>query len=310
MKRVAITGGTGMIGGWITRALRARGDEVIILTRQSTRAPGHVQWDPRKGVQDSAQLEGLDACVHLTGAPIASRPWTAARRKELWESRVDATAVLLEVLSNLSAPPSVYVGAGGLGFYGDRGDEVLTEQAPAGTGFLAELAQAWEEAHFEATALGCRASVMRKSIVLSPTGGTFPLMINPFRFGIGGWLGNGRQYTPWVSIRDTVSGYLLAIDDARVSGPVNLTVPEPSSNKAWSKALGRALHRPVLGHAPKWALRGALGELADDLFLASVRAVPAKLQGLGFEFEDVDAEATFSWLVSDYMRRKGQPSAD
>lgn len=310
MKRVAITGGTGMIGGWIARALRARGDEVLILTRQVPREAGQVQWDPRKGVHEPERLDGIDACIHLTGAPIASRPWTAARRKELWESRVDATSILLESLSNLPTPPSVYVGAGGLGFYGDRGDELLTEEDSPGTGFLAELAQAWEEAHFEASALGCRTSVMRKSIVLSPTGGTFPLMINPFRFGIGGWLGNGRQYTPWVSIRDTVAGYLMAVDDPRISGPVNLTVPEPTSNKAWSKALGRALHRPVLGHAPKWALRGALGELADDLFLASVRAVPAKLDALGFEFEDVDAEATFTWLVQDYMRRRGQSSAD
>lgn len=289
-----------MIGSALAHALEARGDEAFVITRQVPREPRQVQWDPRRGFQSKDRLEGIDAVIHLTGAPIAARPWTKARRDELWSSRVDATGVLLDGLAELPSPPTVYIGAGGLGFYGDRGDAVLTEADGPGTGFLSELAQAWEEAHFKARGLGCRTSVMRKSIVLSPTGGAFPLMVRPFSVGFGGWLGDGRQYTPWVSIRDTVAGYLFALDREECEGPVNLTVPSPTVNKEWSKALGRALHRPVLTHAPKWALRGALGELADDLFLASVRAEPAKLESLGFSFVDAEAESAFQWLVQAY----------
>lgn len=291
-----------MIGSWLVRALEARGDTALVLTRQDPRNDCQVQWDPKRGVQDKERLEGLDAVIHLTGAPIAARPWTKARRDELWSSRVDATAVLLDSLAELRDPPKAYVGAGGLGFYGDRGDQVLTEDDGPGTGFLSELAQGWEEAHFKARDLGCRTSVMRKSIVLSPSGGAFPLMVRPFSIGFGGWLGDGRQYMPWVSIRDTVQGYLLGVDHPELEGPVNLTVPSPAINKEWSKALGKALHRPVLTHAPKWALRGALGELAEDLFLASVRAEPGKLLTLGYEFIDADAESAFTWLVDAYNK--------
>lgn len=293
-----------MIGTWLVRALEARGDEALVLTRSKPRLERQIQWDPKRGVQDRERLEGLDALIHLTGAPIAARPWTKARRDELWSSRVEATAVLLDTLGELKTPPKAYVGAGGLGFYGDRGEDRLTESDGPGSGFLSELAQAWEGAHFDATSLGCRTSVMRKSIVLSPSGGAFPLMVRPFSVGFGGWLGNGRQYMPWVSIRDTVKGYLLAVDDERCEGPFNLTVPDPAVNKEWSKALGRALNRPVLTHAPKWALRGALGELADDLFLASVRAEPSKLTALGFEFTDPDADTAFEWLVDAYNRQE------
>ncbi|MCO4743255.1 MAG: TIGR01777 family oxidoreductase [Proteobacteria bacterium] len=292
-----------MIGSWLVNALEERGDEALILTRRKPQEPRQVQWDPKKGIPKKERLEGLDAVIHLTGAPIAARPWTAARRKELWSSRIDATKVLLDALSELDTPPLAFIGAGGLGYYGDRGEEELTEGHGPGEGFLSELAQAWEEAHLKASQLGCRTSVMRKSIVLSPDGGGFPLMVRPFSLGIGGWLGNGRQYTPWVSIRDTVGGYLVGVDDERCEGPVNLTIPKPTPNKEWSKALGRALNRPVMTHAPKWALRGALGDLADDLFLASVRAVPKKLLDLGFTFQDGEAEAAFTWLVEAYHSR-------
>ncbi len=287
-----------MIGSWLARALRERGDEVLILTRRRARTPDAITWDPKRKVSDLQRLEGLHAIVQLSGAPLADRPWTRQRRTVLWDSRIEATQTLRQSLSELDRPPKVWVGAGGIGFYGDRDEAVLDESMPAGTGFLADLAVAWEESQLQAAeALDARGAVLRMSIVLSPSGGAFPLMVKPFQMGIGGWLGNGRQYTSWISIRDAVAAFLHLIDDPSSQGPFNGTIPEPTPNKEWFRALGRVLHRPVMTHAPKWALRGALGELADDLFLASVRATPRKLLDAGFTFRDADAEATFAWLV-------------
>jgi uncharacterized protein (TIGR01777 family) len=296
--RYAIVGGTGMIGTHLARALRERGDEVWILTRGEPTEDHMLQWDLGKGVQGVAQLEGLDGVFNLTGAPIADRPWTRKRRAVLRESRIEATEVILDSLATLSAPPKFFVGAGGLGVFGDCGDTEIPDDGEPGSGFLAELSLDWENAHLRASeVLGCRSAVLRMSIVLSHTGGAFPLMVLPFRYGIGGWLGNGQQYTSWISDRDCVAAFLFVADDPELQGRFNATVPQPTRNKEWVKALGRALSRPVMTHAPKWALRGALGELANDLFLASIRAVPRRLLGAGFEFSDPDAEETFARLV-------------
>jgi len=296
-----------MIGTWLARVLRERGDEVLIVTRSRPRRADHVQWDPLKKVHDADRLDGLDAVVNLTGAPIADRPWTRDRRRVLWESRVTATQTLFDALASRGRPPKVFVGAGGIGVYGDRGDSILDEYAAPGAGYLAELSAAWEQAQLDATKrLGARAAVLRMGIVLSPTGGAFPLMVKPFRVGLGGWLGNGRQYTSWISIRDCIGSFLHLIDHPGASGPFNGTVPEPIANKEWLKALGHVLHRPVITHAPKWALRGAFGELAEDLLLASVRAVPRKLVEQGYMFHDPHAEDAFQWLVAELRDRRRQ----
>jgi len=294
-----------MIGAWLARELRGRGDEVLILTRRRSRRADHVRWDPMKRVSDPERLEGLDAVVHLSGAPIADRPWTSQRRKVLYDSRVEAANTLLETFQALDTPPKAWLGASVIGYYGDRGEQVLVEDMDPGSGFLAELARDWEGCQVQAAeALGARVAILRMSSVLSPTGGLFPLMVQPFRVGIGGWLGDGRQYTPWVSVRDVVGAYLHLLDDDEAEGLFNGTIPDPTTNKEWCRALGRVLHRPVLTHAPKWALRGALGELADDLFFASVRAVPRKLLGSGYTFEDTEAEATFRWLIAELRERR------
>lgn len=297
--RVLITGGTGLIGTALARILRERGDDVLILTRRPPTDPSFVQWDPARGPMEPQRLAGLDAVVNLAGAPIADRPWTRARRKELRASRIDATETLIRSLEKLPSPPRVFLGVGGIGRFGDRGDEILDDDAPPGAGFLAELATAWEEAHLSSARLGCRAAVLRFSIVLAAEGGAFPLMVKPFRWGLGGWLGNGLQYTSWITLRDAARGFVHLLDRDDLSGGFNGTVPEPITNYDWSKALGRALHRPVLGHAPKWALRGALGDLADDLLLSSVRAVPRRLLESGFRFEDPEAEPAFARLLAE-----------
>lgn len=295
--QVAITGGTGMIGTWLANVLRDRGDEVVVLTRATPAGPHEMQWDPARGVVDVHRLEGFDALVHLSGAPVADRPWTRMRRQVLRDSRVAATDVLVDSLERLDAPPRVFLGAGGLGLYGDTGDTTVDESAPAGTGFLAELSADWEEAHDRARILGARVVVLRLATVLSPTGGVFPLMVQPFRLGLGGWLGDGQQFTAWVSIRDVVGSILHLLDDGEARGAYNCTSPEPVRMAEWCGALGRVLGRRTTTHAPEWVLRGAFGELADALLLASLRAVPRRLEESGYTFIDPDPEATFRWLV-------------
>jgi uncharacterized protein (TIGR01777 family) len=302
-------GGTGLIGSALADTLRRRGDEVVIISRSKLDLPGAVKWDPVKGVQRVSSLEGLDGLFNLAGAPLATRPWTLRRRALLRASRIDATEVLLESLAELDAPPAVYVGVGLLGLFGDSGEKPLDEEAPRGTGFLADLAAEWEAAHLAAADLGVRASVLRLSIVLSPTGGVFPLMVPPFRI-MGGWLGNGQQWTSWLTIRDCVGALIHLADNPECEGPFNGTVPEPLRNKAWLRALGTVLHRPVATHAPKWALRGALGDLADELLIASLRAIPQKLVNTGYNFVDGDAEEAFRWMVAEIDRRERVPPTE
>jgi len=294
-----------MIGRALSAALRARGDEVRILTRRP-KGPDDVLWRPLKGVPRVEKLEGCEVVFNLTGAPMATRPWTRARRKVLYDSRVKATEALVGSLEKLDQPPHTFIGVSNLGLFGDRGDAIIADDDPPGSGFLADLCVAWEHAHTGAEALGCRVAVLRMAVVLAPDDGAFPLMVRPFRY-VGGWLGNGQQYTPWLSIRDCVGALIHLADTPEVEGPVNGTIPEPTRNKAWLQALGRVMNRPVVTHAPKWALRGAFGELADEIFLASVRAVPRKLLESGYAFVDTDAEASFRWLHGEYVRLNPGP---
>lgn len=298
-RKVAITGGTGMMGTILADALRRRGDEVFIIGRGAPKDPRQIRWNPNRGIEGVSVLDGLDTVFHLAGAPIADRPWTQSRRKILRESRIESALVLQRELAKLDRPPKHYIGVGSLGLFGDCGEQIVDDDAEHGDGFLADLSREWEEAHDNATSLGCRVAVLRMSIVLSPTGGAFPLMVKPFRLGIGGWLGNGKQYTSWISVRDAISALIFLMDNDSAVGGFNGTAPESCRNKFWFKALGRVLNRPVLTHAPKWALRGALGDLADELFLASIRPVPRKLLQAGFKFQDYDIEDTFHWLVSE-----------
>jgi len=268
-----------------------------------------VQWDPVKGF-NPAPLEGLDGLFNLVGEHLADRPWTRQRRRKLLDSRVQATETLLDSLRTLEEPPGVVVGVSSLGYFGDRGDSFIDDEDPPGTGFLADLCVEWERAHFASEQmLDARTCVLRMSVVLAPDGGVFPLMVRPFRY-VGGWLGNGRQYTPWISVRDCTAALLHLANSPECEGPFNGCTPTAITNKAWLKALGRVMNRPVGGIAPKWALRGAFGELADSLLLASIRAVPRKLLESGYEFVDPDAEETFRWLLGEFeahrKRRRGE----
>lgn len=301
--RVAIIGGTGLIGTALGELLRSRGDEVLVLTRRSPRHPDEVQWDPRKGVNHLRRLDGVDAVVNLAGEPLATRPWTRARRRLLVASRVDATHALHASLRRLPTPPPVYVGVGALGRFGDRGDAWIDDDDPPGDGFLAELSVAWEDAHLAATGrLGARVAVLRMAVVLSARGGVFPHLVGPFRHHLGGWLGSGEQFTSWLSRRDAARALVHLVDTADCRGGFNGTIPQPGTNRAWCEALGRVVGTPVKGHAPRWALRGALGELADGLMLASLRARPRRLLDSGFSFVDSEVEPLMRRLVAEVDR--------
>ena len=281
--QVAVTGSHGLIGTALCNALTAAGHDVVRLVR-SGGGDGTVRWDPAAGTIDAAGLEGVDAVVNLAGASIASGRWTDARKQAILESRTVGTRTLAEALASLSSPPKVFLSGSAIGFYGDRGDEELTEDSAAGTGFLSDVVVAWEAAARPAVDAGVRTAFLRTGIVLDAHDGALPRMATPVRFGVGGRLGDGRQWMSWITLADEV-GAIMHLLDADVAGPVNLTAPEPATNAALTRALGEVLHRPTFMPVPKFALRTLLGrELADELLLASQRVLPTKLLASGYTF--------------------------
>ena len=282
--RIAITGASGFIGTALGRALRADGHEVVPVVRRDAR-PGEISWDPAGGRLDPGDLAGLDAVVNLAGAGIGDARWTAERKRELVESRTRSTRLLSEAMAAAPQAPPVLVSGSAIGYYGDRDDEVLTERSAPGTDFVAGLCVQWEAATEPAEAAGVRVAHIRSGVVLDGSGGIFPRMALPFRFGVGGRLGSGRQWMSWISLADEVGAirFLLEHD---LSGPFDLTAPEPVTNAQLTKVLGAALHRPTFLAAPAPALRLVLGrERADGLLFVSQRVLPAALRDAGYEFQ-------------------------
>lgn len=296
--RVVVSGASGLVGRALVPALRAGGHETVVLVRRAA-GTGEVPWDPASGLVDGAALEGCDAVVHLSGAGIGDRRWSAARRRQLVASRVDSTALLARTLAGLQRPPSVLVSASAVGVYGDRGDEVLTEDSAPGTGFLSELCQAWEGATAPAHQAGLRVVHLRSAVVLAPDGGALARQLPLFRFGVGGRLGDGRQWLSWISLRDEVGAIAFLLDDDTVAGPVNASSPTPVTNRQFTRALAHAVHRPAPFAVPRAALGLALGrELAAEMVLASQRVVPARLTTAGYRFHDVDLSQTLASVLS------------
>lgn len=281
--KVAISGASGLVGTALRKSLATDGVEVLALTRQKSLPPlTTVTWDVGKGRFDASPLEGVDAVVHLAGEPVAQR-WTDATKKAIRESRVKGTELLVEGLKSLKDKPKVLVSASAVGFYGDGGDEVLTESSPAGTDFLAGVCQTWEHAAMEAMGLGIRTVVARIGVVLSTNGGALPKMLTPFRLGLGGPVGSGRQWMSWIHIDDLVGALRFNLHHDDLMGAVNLTAPHPTRNAEFTKALGSALRRPAVLPAPGFALKLAFGEMAQIL-LEGQRVLPEKLEGAGYQF--------------------------
>jgi hypothetical protein len=282
-RTVAITGASGMIGSALARSLAADGVRVLRVGRR--RAHGtDVLWDPDAGSIDAAPLEGVDAVVHLAGESIASGRWTRARMQRIRDSRTRGTTLLARTLAALDHAPAVLVSASAVGIYGDRGDELLTETSRPGSGFLPEVALAWEASAEPARVAGIRVVHPRFAAVLSRSGGVLERLLLPFRLGLGGPIGRGAQWMPLVSLDDVVGAIRHLTDSPGLSGPFNVSLPTPATNAEFARALGRVLHRPAVLPVPPAALRLAYGQLADELLIASARVVPAALEASGFRF--------------------------
>jgi uncharacterized protein len=294
MRTVAVTGASGLIGTALTAALEKRGDRVVPVGRRPP--AGGVAWDPVARRIDTAALEGIDAVVHLAGERIDGR-WTASKRRRILDSRVEGTQVLAEALSGLDRPPSVVVSASAVGFYGDRGDEVLTEDSEPGTGFLAEVCEQWEAAAAPIASPDTRLVLARTGIVCTPDGGALGRMLALTRLGLGGRLGHGRQWWPWITLEDEIRA-LLHLLDTPVAGPANLVAPGTCRNVEFVRELARALRRPAVLPAPALVLRAVLGEMADGLLLASTRVRPVGLEDSGFTFRSPDLTSAIAELLS------------
>lgn len=289
--RIAVSGSSGLVGTAFTGFMEPAGHHIARLVRPGS-APGRARlsWDPESGAIDREGLEGLDAVVHLAGENIASGRWTAARKARLRGGRIAGTTLLSETLAGLSRPPRVLVSASAIGFYGDRGDEPLDEHEAAGRGFLPELSTAWEASTEPAERAGIRVVKLRIGIVLSPKGGALAKMLPPFRLGLGGRLGSGRQIMSWIALADLVRAIRFAIVTPTLSGAVNATAPGAVSNAEFTRTLARVLGRPAVFPIPGFVLRALFGELADEVLLAGARVLPRRLKEQGFRFEHPDLE--------------------
>jgi len=283
--RVAVTGSTGLVGSALVRHLTDGGHEVIRLVRDgSTGGAGRLTWDPGTGTIDPGALDDVDAVVHLAGENIAAGRWTPARKDRILRSRVDGTRRLSEALARSARPPRALVCASAIGFYGDRGEEVLTESSGPGQGFLAEVCRHWETAAEPARRAGIRVVSLRLGMILSGRGGALAKMLPLYRLGLGGRIGHGRQYLSWVTLTDTVRAIEHAVRTDLLRGPANVVAPRPATNRAFTAMLARVLQRPAVLPVPAWVLRLALGEMADALLLAGARVEPMMLLATGFRF--------------------------
>lgn len=297
--RILVSGSTGFLGSALIETLVGQRHEIARLVRPATKretgsgaGTQSIAWDPVAGQFDSAGAEGADALVHLAGASIADGRWNAARKKLLGTSRIDATRHLFAALAKLQRPPRVVVAAAAIGYYGNRGEETLTEASAPGRDFLAGLCEKWEAETARASEFGARAVRLRFGIILAAHGGALPRMVTPFKLGAGGRLGDGRQWMSWVALSDVVSTIQYCLTNEGMTGPVNVVAPNPAQNREFTRVLAKTLHRPAIFPAPAFALRLALGEMADSLLLVSQKVVPSRLVDSGYRFQQPDlAEA-------------------
>ncbi len=300
--KILVSGSHGMVGSVLVPSLSAAGHQVLRLIRPSSSASRSseptVSWDPASGQIDRAGLEGLDAVVHLAGDNIATGRWTAAKKAAIRQSRVASTHLLAESLAGVRQPPSVLLCASAIGYYGSRGDELLREDSRPGAGFLAETGQAWEAAAQPAADRGIRVASLRFGMILSAAGGALAKMLPPFRLGVGGVIGDGRQYWSWIGFGDVVGVIEHVLTTERLNGPVNAVAPRAVTNREFTHTLGRVLHRPTIFPVPAFAARLAFGEMADELLLASTRVEPTKLVATHYAYRDPELDGALRRYVT------------
>ena len=292
MLTVAMTGASGLVGTELSALLKSAGHSVVPMTRKpSGSSQNTIAWDPERGVANPQQLESVDAIVHLAGENIAAGRWTVALKERIRKSRVEGTRALVQSLAGLQIRPKTLVCASAIGFYGDRGDEILTESSPAGSGFLADVCSAWESEAMAAANLDMRVVCLRIGVVLSPKGGALAKMLLPFKLGAGGVIGSGKQYWSWIGLNDLVRAIAFCVENENIRGPVNAVSPQALNNYDFTKTVGKVLHRPTIVPLPAFVAKIVLGEMAEALLLSSAHVVPEKLQTHGFQFAQPDLKS-------------------
>ncbi|MCH8474614.1 MAG: TIGR01777 family oxidoreductase [Opitutales bacterium] len=298
-KIILITGSSGMVGGALLKALAAKGYKSRSLVRREPENADEFGWEPEKGELDPAALEDLYGVVHLAGENIAEGRWGQEKKKRIWTSREGPTALLATRCQELASPPKVFVSASATGFYGNRGEEQVDETSAAGEGYLADLCRAWERAADKAQGENTRVVKVRIGPVLSPSGGLLEKVLPIFRKGLGGKLGSGKQFMPWISEEDLVRVFLFVLETESLCGPINAVAPEPAINELFTKTLGALLHRPTIFPAPAFALRTAFGEMADEMLLGGAKVVPKVLLENGFTFQHTELEKGLRWALKN-----------
>ncbi len=298
--KVIIAGASGLLGKALVTDLRGHGHQVSTLVRRSPVSEWEFEWHPERGELDPLTLAGTDAVISLSGAGIADKRWTPAYRQVLVQSRVQPTTTLARAMAGLPAElrPGSFLSASAIGYYGDRGDEPLTESSTAGTGFLADLVRDWEAATEAAQGAGVRVVTLRTGLVLTRTGGLMKRLLPLFKLGVGGKLSSGRQYQPWITLADEIGAIRHILQTKQLHGPVNLVGPEPVRNAEFSAKLAKAVHRPALLPAPAFGLRLAVGKFADEGVLVSQRVLPEKLADSGYRFEHADLRSGLAWAIA------------
>ncbi|MEJ7623276.1 MAG: TIGR01777 family oxidoreductase [Pyrinomonadaceae bacterium] len=297
--KILLTGASGLIGTELQKALRARGHELLIATRKEADDAEHIQWDVESGFADLEKLEGIEAVVHLAGESVSGLRWTEDKKKAIRDSRVKGTRVVVEAISRLKSRPGVIVSASAIGFYGDRGDEELTESSSAGDTFLAEVCKQWEAESRRAEDAGIRTVLLRTGIVLSKDGGALGTMLLPFKLGLGAVVGDGKQWMSWISLDDHVEAIIFALENDSLRGAVNAVSPNPVTNEEFTKTLGEVLYRPTFLPLPEFLVSTVFGEMGDALLLGSTKVLPKRLEDSGFSFRYPNLKPAIEHAVSE-----------
>lgn len=297
--KILVTGASGLIGSHLVPTLQAKGHEIYKLSRKKAIKTDEIQWDAYEGFseREQAKLENMTAVIHLAGESVAGGSWTDEKKQRIRDSRVRGTRTLVDALRKTANPPKVFIGASAIGFYGNRGDEVLTETSPQGTGFFPEVCEEWESETGKASEFGARVILPRIGVVLTKDGGALEKMLTPFKLGVGGTVGSGEQWMSWILIDDLIRIFHFALETDKLSGAVNAVAPNPVTNKTFTETLGKVLHRPTILPVPAFGIKLLFGEMGETLLLEGARILPEKLITAGFDFQFPELEKALRYIL-------------